>query len=100
MLNSKERSILKKHAQHLKPTVQIGAAELHENNIQSISDALNNKELLKIKVNRVDKSNKDITRNIANELEEKANLDVVGIIGTTITVYRPAKIIEDRIDIR
>lgn len=97
MLTSKQRAILKQNAQRIKPTVQIGAAELHENSIKAINDSLNNKELVKIKVNRIDKTNKKITREIANELEQKASLDVVDVIGTTIIVYRESKDPENRI---
>ncbi len=90
-LTSKERATLKSAAQRLKSTFQIGAAELHENNIKALDDTFNTKELVKVKVNRVDKSDKNICRELGNQIEEKIDAQVVAIIGTTIILYRPHK---------
>lgn len=95
-LTSKNRAELKSAAQRLKPTFQIGAAELHENILKALDDTFNTKELVKVKVNRVDKSDKNICRELAQEIETKINAQVVAIIGTTIILYRPHKDEEKR----
>ncbi len=87
-LTSKERAQLKSVAQKLKPLFIIGAAELHENVLKGINDTFNNKELVKVKVNRVDKSDKDVVRRLADEIENSIDVQVVGVIGTTIILYR------------
>ncbi len=87
-MTSKERALLKKHAQVLKPIFQIGANELQDCNIESILTGFNNRELLKVKVNRVDKSNKVIVREIGTKIEEKTDIQVVDVIGTTIILYK------------
>ncbi len=90
-LNSKQRATLKGHAQKIKATFQIGAGELHENNIAAINQTFNNKELVKVKVNRQDKTDKNITREFANELSKKTGSEVVAVIGTTIILYKQHK---------
>ncbi len=90
-MTSKERATLKSAAQKLKPTFQIGAAELHENVLKGLDDTFNTKELVKVKVNRADKSDKNIVREIANQIEEQINVQVVAVIGTTIILYRQHK---------
>ncbi len=90
-LTSKERATLKSAAQRIKPTFQIGAAELHENILKALDDTFNTKELVKIKVNRADKSDKNICRELADEIEKNIDVQVVAIIGTTIILYRAHK---------
>lgn len=90
-MTSKQRAQLKKHAQVLKASFQIGAGELHESNLNALVDAFNKKELVKVKVNRVDKTDKNITREIANEIETKTDIQVVDIIGATMILYKKNK---------
>lgn len=90
-LNSKQRAILKAEANKLKATFQIGAGELHDNNIAAIAQTFNTKELVKIKVNRQDKTDKNVTRDFANELSQKTDSQVVAVIGTTIILYKQHK---------
>jgi RNA-binding protein len=100
MLSSKQRANLKSQAQRMKPLFQVGASELHENNIKAIGDTFNNKELIKVKVNRVNKEDKNITKEIAESLTEKIpGVEVVGVIGTTIILYKEHKEPEKRMDI-
>lgn len=96
-LNSKQRAVLKAEANKLKASFQIGAGELHESNIAAIDQTFNTKEVVKIKVNRQDKNDKTVTRQFADELSAKTNSEVVGVIGTTIILYRQHKDKEKRI---
>ncbi len=90
-MTSKDRAYLKKLAQPMKASFQIGAAELHEANLEALVQSFNNKEIIKVKVNRADKSDKQITRDIANEIENKTDISVVDVIGTTIILYKKNK---------
>lgn len=90
-MDSKKRAAIKKVANHVKPTIMIGAEGLHKNIFDSIDNGFNTNEVLKIKVSRVDKSDKEITRKYANEIESKNACDVVAVIGTTIIVYKESK---------
>ncbi len=90
-MTSKERAILKKEAQVIKSTFQIGNGMLHESNIKALKDGFNNKELIKVKVNRADKTDKQIVEKIANEIQEKTTIEIVDIIGTTIILYKKNK---------
>lgn len=96
-LNSKQRAKLKAEANKIKATFQIGAGELHENNISAIAQTFNTKEIVKIKVNRQDKNDKEISRIFAEELSAKTGSTVVTVIGTTIILYKQHKDPEMRI---
>ncbi len=90
-MTSKDRSKLKGIAQSLKATFQIGAGELHKTNLDAIELAFNNRELVKVKVNRVDKTDKKIVRDIATKIEQLSDIQVVDVIGTTIILYKKNK---------
>ncbi len=90
-LNSKQRATLKAEANRIKASFQIGAGELHESNIAAIAQTFNTKELVKVKVNRQDKTDKNVTREFAEELSQKTGSQVVNVIGTTIILYKQHK---------
>lgn len=100
MLTSKQRAQLKGEANSIKATFQIGALELHETNLAAIRDTFNNKELVKVKVNRQDKNDKQIVKDLALQIERKCDCQVVGIVGTTIILYRQHKDPEQRIKLK
>lgn len=95
-LNSKQRAQIKSEANKIKATFQIGAGEIHENNVLAIAQSFNTKEIVKIKVNRQDKTDKNITSEFATELAEKTDSEIVAIIGTTIILYKQHKDKEKR----
>lgn len=98
-ITSKQRAKLRKMANNLRPTFQIGANELHPSNIKAIDQTFNNNELVKIKVNRQEKTDKEITNRIAHQLSEETKSQVVGVIGTTIILYRQHKDKDKRIEL-
>lgn len=98
-LNSKQRAALKAESNKIKATFQIGAGELHEKNIAAIAQTFNTKELVKVKVNRQDKSDKKITTDFAEQLSKKTDSQVVAVIGTTIVLYKQHKDREKRMKI-
>lgn len=98
-MTSKQRAFLKSKAHHLNATVQVGAASIHENMINSLNEAFNNRELLKVKVNRIDKSDRNEVKNVANQIQEASDIQVVAIIGTTIILYKEHKDPEQRMSL-
>lgn len=98
-LTSKQRAKLKAHANKLKATFQIGANELHQSNIAAINQTFNNNELVKIKVNRQEKTDKEVTRRFADTLGKETKSQVVSVIGTTIILYKQHQDKEKRMDI-
>lgn len=85
MLTTQNRAKLKSIATNLKDLVFIGKDGLTDNVIDQINDNLFAHELIKIKVQR---SVSDEIKNLALEIEEKCEAEVVSIIGNKILVYK------------
>lgn len=49
-LTSKQRAFLRRHAHSLKPVVHVGSAGVTDAAIESVRDAFNTREVLKVKV--------------------------------------------------
>ena len=86
-LTSKQRAHLRKLAHHLKPVVLVGSEGITPAVLASIADALNTRELLKIKL-------QESARITAKEAAESVTIGMddvhsVQIIGKTIVLYRP-----------
>lgn len=85
MLNKKEIASLKKVAHTLKPIFQIGKNGLNDDMINSISEALEKRELIKISILQtcgVDKNE------LAFDIARLTRSEVVQVIGKTIVIYR------------
>jgi len=88
MLTSKQRATLRGMANQLSPVYQIGKSAITEELIKGISDCLESKELIKINVLQ----NCDYTaKELANEIGELTNSDVVSVVGNKIVLYRESK---------
>lgn len=88
MLTSKQRAQLKSLAVHIDTIFQIGKDGIHENMIQQISNALEARELIKLRV----LDNSGYTAKEAAETIAKAtNSDVVQSIGTRFVLYRESE---------
>lgn len=85
MLNSKQRSNLRSQASKIEVIAQIGKLGINDNLIKSLSDALEARELIKI---RVLLNNDDDVKEIGVELAEKLNAEFVAPTGRTIVLYR------------
>lgn len=77
---------LRSKIHHLKPVVIIGNNGLTESVIQEIDRALNDHELIKIRVHVKDK--KDELIKITQEICTKTNATLIQFIGHIIAVYR------------
>lgn len=84
-LTSKARAELRAHAHHLPVMVHIGHQGATDAVRQSLDDALRTKELVKVQFAK----NSDVkAKDIANELAQSVNADVVQVIGRTATLFR------------
>ena len=84
-MNSKERAKLRSIAMNMQPTSHIGKNGITETVIQAIDEQLEAKELIKIVVlKNSDFSAKDIAQDIAQD----TNSEVVQVLGQKITLYR------------
>ena len=84
-LTPKQRAHLKSLAHPLKPVLHIGKEGVTHAVRQSVLDAFQNRELLKVKVLE---AAPDDARTIAATLGELEALHVVQVIGRTVVLYR------------
>lgn len=84
-MNSREREFLRKKAHELEAIVRIGKDGYTDNVGQSILDAIESRELIKVKLLQTVEVDK---REIAEEIQEKTGCEIVGIIGKTIILYK------------
>lgn len=87
-MNSKKRAFLRKRAHNLEPIVRIGKDGFNENIIKSILEAIETRELIKVKILQNCEEEK---REIYNKLLAVKDFEVVGIIGRTIIIYKENK---------
>ncbi|NLX61570.1 MAG: ribosome assembly RNA-binding protein YhbY [Tissierellia bacterium] len=88
MLTGKQRSYLKGLANKLDPIFQIGKNGITENFIKQVDDALEKREIIKIKV--LNNSLLD-AKEVANEIAKKTNAEFVQSIGNKFVLYRESK---------
>ncbi|MDE7232429.1 MAG: ribosome assembly RNA-binding protein YhbY [Lachnospiraceae bacterium] len=87
-LTSKQRAYLKSLANSLDPIFQVGKSSLTPEFTESVGDAFNTRELLKIAVL---KNCADDPREIAQAVAERTHSQVVQVIGKRIILYKPDK---------
>ena len=80
-LTSKRRAYLRKKAHDLDALVRIGKEGVTDNLIQSILDAIESRELIKVKILQNCEEEK---MEIMEQLSQCKEFEVVGIIGRTI----------------
>lgn len=82
------RSELKSKAHHLKPVIIIGGDGLTPGVHNEIDRALNDHELIKIRVNAEDRSERKL---LTEEILKQHKAELIGSIGHIIIVYRLKK---------
>lgn len=87
-MTSKQRAYLKSLASNLDPLFQIGKSSLTPEFTSAITEAFNNRELIKITVL---KNCMDDPKEIAHTLAARTNSDVVHVIGKKIVLYKENK---------
>ena len=85
-LKSYQKKFLKGLAHGLKPVVFVGQKGLTANLIDSIQDALETHELIKVKF--VDFKDRQQKISLAETLAERANCQLVGMIGHIAILFR------------
>ena len=88
MLTSKQRATLRAMANGIDPITQIGKGGVGENMIKTVSDALEARELIKMRV--LENSGEDV-RSVAETLANATDADVVCTVGTKFVLYRKSK---------
>ena len=85
MLNSKQRATLRAMANPIDTIFQVGKGGVNEQMVKSIADALEARELIKLKV----LDNSDYTaKEAANEIAEAVGADVVSVVGKKFVLYK------------
>lgn len=88
MLSSKQRATLRSMANGIDTIMQIGKDGVTENLITTVSDALEARELIKLKV--LDNS-AETPRSAAEALAQATGADIVCTVGTKFVLYRESK---------
>ncbi|MBU5256757.1 MULTISPECIES: ribosome assembly RNA-binding protein YhbY [Tissierella] len=88
MLTGKQRSYLKSIANTMEPIFQVGKNGITENFIKQVDDALEARELIKIKV--LNNSLLDATE-VANQISEEIDAEFVQSIGNKFVLYKESK---------
>ena len=88
MLNSRQRAQLRGLANSLDTIFQIGMGGVTENTVKQVDDALEARELIKL---RVLETSPVSSREAADEIAEKTHSDVVQVIGTRFVLYRESR---------
>ena len=88
MLTSKQRAILRKHAQSLDVVFQVGKGEIDEALVKSAAECLAAREHIKM---RVLENSPYSPRESAEILAEKTGADCVQVIGSKFVLYLQKK---------
>ena len=88
MLKSSQRAKLRAMANGIDPVVIIGKDGLGENFVQAVAEALEARELIKVKL--LDTAPVNV-REAADYAAESTGADVVQVIGTRFVLYRRRK---------
>ncbi|CAK7069252.1 ribosome assembly RNA-binding protein YhbY [Tissierella sp.] len=88
MLTGKQRSYLKSIANTMDPIFQVGKNGITENFIRQVEDALEARELVKIKV--LNNSLLDATE-VASQIAEEIDAEFVQSIGNKFVLYKESR---------
>lgn len=86
-LTSRQRAFLRSKAHHLKPILQVGAEGVTPAVVESVREAFNTRELLKVKV--LESAPEDARTSGARLAEAIEGAHVPQTIGRTVVLYRP-----------
>lgn len=88
-LTSKERNYLRKRAHSIEAVVRIGKLGLSETVLESIKQAIDKQELIKVKI--LNNSNEEITRELEAEIEKYTKAITIYAIGNTMIFFKENK---------
>ncbi len=93
-LNSSQRKYLRGLAHNLKPSAYVGQKGLTQGLLDEVEIALEASELIKVKF--VDFKEKEVKKELSQEIAMSANCEIAGIIGHVVIYYRQNKDTEKR----
>ena len=79
------KKTLRAKAHHLKPVILLGSKGLTDAVIAETQIALKSHELIKVKINGVEKEDKKL---FAIQLTQQLNAELIQIIGNTVVLYK------------
>lgn len=85
MLTGKEKRFLRSLANTMDPVVQVGKGSVNESVLFSLNEALEARELVKV---RVLKNCLDEVDEVAEALAAQSNAELVQVIGRNVLLYR------------
>jgi RNA-binding protein len=85
-ITPKQRAHLKSLAHHLKPVVYVGKEGVSESAVRSVEEALNTRELIKVRVQEA--APQDVREAGSTLAERVAGLELVQTIGRVAVLYR------------
>ncbi len=85
MLTGKEKRYLRSLANTMDPIVQVGKGSVNDSVLFSLNEALEARELVKVKVL---KNCLDEVDEVAEALAEQSNSELVQVIGRNVLLYR------------
>ena len=88
MLNSRQRAQLRGMANDMETIFQVGKSGITDNTIKQVVDALEARELIKLRILETCPTS---VRETADEIAQKAGADVVQVIGTRFILYKESK---------
>lgn len=88
MLNGKQRSYLKKLAHNIDPIFQIGKNGITNPFLQQVREALEARELIKVKVLDTSFLN---TKEACQEVADRTNSEFVQSIGSKFVIYKESR---------
>ena len=87
-MTSSQRATLRSLAMQMQPTTHIGNNGISDMLIKQIDEQLESRELIKVAVL---KNAEFSAKEIAEELAQNSNAEVVQVLGSKITLYRVSK---------
>ncbi|MGG1516231.1 ribosome assembly RNA-binding protein YhbY [Paenibacillus oryzisoli] len=88
MLSGKQKRYLRSLAHHVDPIFQVGKGGINDHLIRHIQEALEVRELIKVTV--LNNSGED-RQEVGAELSEKADAELVQVIGKIVVLYKESK---------
>ncbi len=88
MLNSRQRAQLRAMANDMETILQIGKIGINENTIKQVKDALEARELIKLRILETCPTS---VRETADTVAKETESDVVQVIGSRFILYKESK---------
>lgn len=88
MLNSRQRAQLRAMANDMETILQIGKSGISDNTIKQVNDALEARELIKLRILETCPTS---VRETADLVAEKTGCNVVQVIGSRFILYKESK---------